>query len=81
MSARLQRLAQLRARPPASPPSDSIVAAELEAIRERVRRNEPRHGDPEAFHVEKSAITGRLTAIIESLRSGLPLRIITDVKG
>ncbi len=32
----------------------------LKRIRERVDRNVPRHGDPEAFHVEKSEIVHEL---------------------
>lgn len=43
------------------------IIQELTAIRERVRRNEPRHGNPDAFHEEKSEITGDLTAIINAL--------------
>lgn len=45
------------------------MAEELDAIRERVRRNEPRHRDPERFHIEKSEITGLLTAVINRLRN------------
>ena len=57
-----------------APTRESDLVAELEAIRERVRRNEPRHRDPEAFHIEKSEITGRLSRVINALTSGRPLR-------
>lgn len=47
---------------------------EIERIRERVRRNTPRHGNPDAFHEEKSEITGDLTALAQAIRSGKALR-------
>jgi len=50
------------------------VLSELEDIRERVRRNLPRHRRPEAFHEEKSEITARLTEVINALRTGKPVR-------
>jgi uncharacterized protein (UPF0335 family) len=40
----------------------------LDAIRARIRRNTPRSGDPERFHVEKSEIAKDLTDVIEELR-------------
>lgn len=36
---------------------------ELKQLASRVDRNVPRHGDPEAFHVEKSEIARELRRI------------------
>lgn len=45
------------------------LALRIEALRERVRRNSPRHSDPEAFHDEKSEIADELNRIARELRS------------
>lgn len=50
------------------------LATELERIRDCVRRNVPRHSKPERFHEDKSQIAGDLSRVIESLRTGRPLR-------
>ena len=41
-----------------------------EEPRERIRRNLPRHGNPERFHEELSDITLRLTLIARWQRTG-----------
>lgn len=46
------------------------IAAAIERVRERVRRNLPRHRDPERFHEELSVITLHLTLIARWQRSG-----------
>lgn len=46
------------------------VVAELERLREAVRRNEPNRHNPERFHEVKSSITGDLTAVINAVRAG-----------
>lgn len=49
---------------------DAAIADEIERIREMVRKNAPRHRDPEAFHTEKSEITGALTRLATKVRHG-----------
>jgi hypothetical protein len=51
----------------------AVLAAELETIVGRVRRNGPRHRDPEAFHVERDQIANDAMAIVRKLRSRDPL--------
>lgn len=46
------------------------IARAVEATRERIRRNLPRHRDPERFHEELSEITLRLTLIARWQRTG-----------
>jgi hypothetical protein len=46
------------------------IRAELERIRDRVRKNETSRRDPEAYHVEKSEIANDLNAIISQFPSG-----------
>lgn len=60
-------------------------AAALRIISNRVRANEPRHRDPEAFHVEKSEIVrdiGRLLAghIPANLRPQPPATAVKRLK-
>lgn len=43
------------------------LAKRIEQVRERVRRNLPRHGDPERFHIELSEITFELTLIARAV--------------
>lgn len=43
------------------------IIHELETIRARVRRNEPRHRNPDAFHEEKSQIAADIGAVINAL--------------
>lgn len=47
----------------------SEIADAIDRIRERVRRNEPRHRNPDAFHEEKSEITGDLTKLAKAVRA------------
>ncbi|MGE0751846.1 MAG: hypothetical protein AB7F39_06705 [Variibacter sp.] len=46
------------------------VAEEIEAIRDRIRRNVPKHNKPDAFHEEKSEITAELTKLADKVRRG-----------
>lgn len=46
------------------------IRAELEAIKQRIRNNVPRSGNPEAFHEEKSEIANDLHAIIRQFPDG-----------
>lgn len=52
---------------------DNVLAVEVKRIREMARRNEPTHGNPEAFHERKSEITQALTQLAEHLLTGKPL--------
>lgn len=60
---------------PARPPSMNDIATALDLIRERVRNNKPRHNKPEAFHEEKSEITGDITEVINAVRAGRPIKL------
>lgn len=48
----------------------AAIADELDALRERHRRNLPRHNNPDVFHEEKSEIDRALQAIAQQLRFG-----------
>ena len=59
------------ARRQVTPPSpEELLARALEAIRDRVQRNIPKHRDPERFHEEKSEIAGDLSRLVSDLRKG-----------
>lgn len=49
---------------------DQAIATEIRRIRDLVRRNTPRHHDPEAFHEQKSEITGALTRLLDRIERG-----------
>lgn len=49
-------------------PDTSTTAAALLGLAGRVRRLAPSHRDPEAFHMEKSAIEGELKALARKAR-------------
>jgi hypothetical protein len=51
----------------------SGLVDKLKAIRHAVKRNVPDHHKPEAFHEVKSEITHRLTIVMDSINSGIPL--------
>lgn len=51
----------------------SGLVDELRTIREAVKRNVPDHHKPEAFHEVKSEIAHRLTLVMDSINSGIPI--------
>lgn len=62
-------------RTPCLLPSIADIVDALDRIRERVRDNKPRHNKPEAFHEEKSEITGDITEVINAVRAGRPIKL------
>lgn len=43
------------------------AAEKLRHAARRVRRNDPAHGDPESFHIEKSELEAELRGVAEML--------------
>jgi hypothetical protein len=73
-------------KPVATAPAGTVVRtpltggelATLERLVLRVRQNEPQHGSPERFHVEKSEIADALKRVVGALRLGQRIPAIED---